>query len=92
LLQSNIISRQQNDDKHTIANLMALATIKSELGDYTQAQQDLTEAHDMASVRGFNVDLTAIEKKMALIKQNKNNTPKTDVRYAETPVSNSKAE
>lgn len=92
LLQSNIISRQQNDDKHTIDNLMALATIKSELGDYTQAQQDLTEAHDMASVRGFNVDLTAIEKKMALIKQNKNNTPKTDVRYAETPVSSSKAE
>jgi len=92
LLQSNIISRQQNDDKHTIANLMDLATIKSELGDYAQAQQDLTEAHDMASVRGFNVDLTAIEKKMAFIKQNKNNAPKTDVRYAETPVSNSKAE
>jgi putative lipase involved disintegration of autophagic bodies len=92
LLQSNIISRQQNDDKHTIANLMELATIKSELGDYTQAQQDLTEAHDMAKVRGFNVDVTAIEKKMAFIKQNKNNTPKTDIRYAEAPVSNSKAE
>ena len=92
LLQSNIISRQQNDDKHTIANLMDLATIKSDLGDYTQAQQDLTEAHDMASLRGFNVDVAAIEKKMALIKQNKNNSPKTDVRYAETPVSNSKAE
>ncbi|MDB4921913.1 tetratricopeptide repeat protein [Mucilaginibacter sp.] len=92
LLQSNIISRQQNDDKHTIANLMELATIKSELGDYTQAQQDLTEAHDMAKVRGFNMDVTAIEKKMAFIKQNKNNTPKTDIRYAEAPVSNSKAE
>jgi hypothetical protein len=92
LLQSNIISRQQNDDKHTIANLMDLATIKSELGDYTQAQQDLTEAHDMASIRGFSVDVMAVEKKMAFIKQNKNNTPKTDVRYAEAPVSNSKAE
>ena len=92
LLQSNIISRQQNDDKHTIANLMDLATIKSELGDYTQAQQDLTEAHDMAKIRGYNVDLTAIEKKMAFIKQNKNNTPKTDIRYAEAPASNSKAE
>jgi putative lipase involved disintegration of autophagic bodies len=92
LLQSNIISRQQNDDKHTIANLMELATIKSELGDYTQAQQDLTEAHDMAKVKGFNVDITAIEKKMAFIKQNKNNTPKTDIRYAEAPASNSKAE
>ena len=93
LLQSNIISRQQNDDKHTIANLIDLATIKSDLGDYTQAQQDLTEAHDIASVKGFNIDVAAIEKKMTLIKQNKNNAPKTDVRYAETPpVSNSKAE
>jgi hypothetical protein len=92
LLQSNIISRQQNDDKHTIANLMDLATIKSELGDYTQAQQDLAEAHDMASIRGFNGDVMAVEKKMAFIKQNKNNIPKTDVRYAEAPVSNSKAE
>ena len=92
LLQSNIISRQQNDDKHTIANLMDLATIKSELGDYTQAQQDLTEAHDMAKILWYNVYLTAIEKKMAFIKQNKNNTPKTDIRYAEAPASNSKAE
>jgi hypothetical protein len=92
LLQSNIISRQQNDDKHTITNLMALATIKSELGDYAQAQQDLIEAHDMANLRGFKEDVAAIDKKMAYIKLNKNNAPKTDVRYAEVPVSNSKAE
>ncbi|ASU32713.1 hypothetical protein MuYL_0813 [Mucilaginibacter xinganensis] len=92
LLQSNIISRRQNDDKHTIANLMELAIIKSELGDYAQAQQDLTEAHDMATMRGFNTELTAIDKKMALIKQNKNNAPKTDVRYAEAAMSSSKAE
>lgn len=92
LLQSNIISRQQNDDKHTITNLMALATIKSELGDYAQAQQDLIEAHDIANLRGFKEDVAAIDKKMAYIKLNKNNAPKTDVRYAEVPVSNSKAE
>jgi hypothetical protein len=91
LLQSNIISRQQNDDKHTIANLMDLATIKSELGDYNQAQQDLTEAHDMASIRGFKDDVSAINKKMVYIKQNKNNSPKTDIRYAEAPL-NSKGE
>ncbi len=92
LLQSNIISRQQNDDKHTIANLLDLATIKSELGDYEQAQQDLTEAHDIAGARGLRDDLLAIEKKMAYIKQNRNNAPKTDVRYAEAPLNTSKAE
>jgi len=86
LLQSNIISRQQNDDKHTIANLVDLALIKSDLGDYSQAQQDLNEAQDMARARGYNDDLATIEKKMAYIKQNRNNAPKTDVRYAEVPV------
>ncbi|HEY8929900.1 MAG TPA: hypothetical protein VIM55_11950 [Mucilaginibacter sp.] len=83
LLQSNIISRQQNDDKHTIANLLDLATIKSDLGDYTQAQQDLSEAHDMAAAKGYADGLAAVEKKMAYVKQNRNNTPKTDVRYAD---------
>ena len=92
LLQSNIISRQQNDDKHTIANLMDLATIKSELGDYAQAQQDLTEAREMAGFRGYRDDVVAIEKKMAYIKLNKNNAPKTDVRYAEVPLINAKTE
>jgi len=92
LLQSNIISRQQNDDKHTIANLIDLAIIKSDLGDYPQAQQDLNEAHDMARIRGFNDDLATIEKKMVYIKQNRNNAPKADVRYAEIPATNTKAE
>jgi len=86
LLQSNIISRQQNDDKHTIANLVDLALIKSDLGDYSQAQQDLNEAQDMARARGYNDDLATIEKKMAYIKQNRNNAPKTDARYAEVPT------
>lgn len=92
LLQSNIISRQQNDDKHTIANLLDLATIKSDLGDFMQAQQDLTEAHDLANMRGLKEELAAIDKKMAYIKLNKNNAPKTDVRYAEVPGSNSKGD
>jgi hypothetical protein len=92
LLQSNLISRQQNDDKHTIANLIDLALIKSDLGDYPQAQQDLNEAQDMARIRGFNDDLATIEKKMAYIKQNRNNAPKADVRYAEIPATTTKAE
>lgn len=86
LLQSNILSRQQNDDKHTIANLMDLALIKSDLGDYSQARQDQNEATDIARAHGFNDDLAAIGKKMAYIQQNRNNAPKTDVRYAELPA------
>jgi hypothetical protein len=92
LLQSNLISREQNDDKHTIANLIDLATIKSGLGDYTQAQQDLTEAHDLANTRGFMDDVEAIDKKALYLKQNRFTTPKVDVRYADVPQNTSKVE
>ncbi|GAC1306804.1 MAG: hypothetical protein NVSMB24_17650 [Mucilaginibacter sp.] len=93
LLQSNIISRNENDDKHTISNLIELATIKAQLGDYTQAQEDLTEAHAMAMSRGFRDDLLQIEKKIQFIKQNKASlAPKPELRYAEAAMTAAKAE
>ena len=91
LLQSNQISRQENDDKHTIANLIDLATIKIGLGDYGQAQQDLTEARGIAGMRGFKDDVITIDKKMIYLKQNKLNPTKIEVRYAEAPLSGNKA-
>jgi len=92
LLQSNNISRQQNDDKHTIANLMDLAFIKSSIGDYALAQDDLTEAHDLATAKGLNEFLTEIEKRLLDLKQNRLIPAKLVTRYAETPEKNSKAE
>lgn len=92
LLQSNIISRNENDDRHTIANLIDLSTIKAGLGDYDQAQADLSEAHDLALQKGFKEDLSAISKKILALKQNRFTTPKVDVRYAEAPPTNAKAE
>jgi hypothetical protein len=92
LLQSNAISREQNDDKHTIANLIDLAMIKASIGDYALALQDITEAHDIASAKGLKDDMAVVDKEMLFIKQNKSTAPKTDLRYAETPQGNSKSE
>ncbi|MDB5006786.1 MAG: hypothetical protein JWP45_1179 [Mucilaginibacter sp.] len=92
LLQSNSISRDENDDKHTIANLIDLATIKSGLGDYIQARQDLTEAHELASIRGFKDDVSLTDKKLLYLKQNQLNMQKVEVRYAEAPLNTVKAE
>lgn len=69
LLQSNTISREENDDKHTIANLIDLAKVKACTGDYLLAQQDLTEAHDIAAAHGFNDLLGPINQKLQDIKQ-----------------------
>ena len=85
LLQSNKISREQDDEKHTIDNLIDLATVKSGLGEYLLAQQDLTEAHDIAFYKGFLADVTRVEKKMQVVKQDSLLPPKSDLRYAEAP-------
>ena len=92
LLQSNIISREQNDAHHTILNLMDLATIKSNIGDYDLAQQDLTEAQDMAVLNCYKDDLAAVNKMSLYLQQNKLNTLKTDTRYAESAQADNKTQ
>jgi hypothetical protein len=92
LLQSNIISRQENDDKHTIANLIDLAIVKANTGYYEQAQQDLNEAHELAGLKRLQNVLPEIEKTMLYLKQNKESLSKSVLRYADVPQSNIKAE
>jgi hypothetical protein len=81
LLQSNTISREENDDRHTIANLITLALVKNDIGDPVSARADLVEAHDLASVRGMKEKAEEINKKIQLLDQNKTALP---AKYAET--------
>ena len=83
-LQSNNISREENDDKHTISNLGNLALIKVQLGDVESARADLLEARDLARARGMQTDVTEIEKKMQLLDLAAITPLKPDVKYAET--------
>jgi hypothetical protein len=80
LLQSNSISREEKDDKHTIANLISLALVKADIGDAVSARADLVEAHDLASVRGMKEKAEEIDKKILLLDQNK---PALPAKYAE---------
>jgi hypothetical protein len=91
LLQSINISRRENDDKHTIANLISLALIKADIGDAASARADMLEARDMAHVRGMQTEVTEIEKKMLLLGQNATTVAKPDMKYAETAGSEKKA-
>jgi hypothetical protein len=84
LLQSISISRQQNDDRHTIANLLDLASVKADYGDYTQAKQDLAEARQLAVSRGLSYDLGLVDKKARYLQDNKFNNPHAETRFAET--------
>ena len=83
-LQSNQLSREQNDDKHTILNLVSLAQIKVDLGDKASARADLLEARELARVRGMQISVAEIDEKIQYLSQNRTNTTKPDVKYAET--------
>ncbi|MES2267978.1 MAG: hypothetical protein V4520_14550 [Bacteroidota bacterium] len=82
-LQSILISKQQNDHQHTISNLISLALIKADLGDLTQAQQDLAEARDLARTTGRTDDVKLIDTKIKFVQSNKVWLPKSELRYAE---------
>ncbi|MBL4675530.1 MAG: hypothetical protein JKY70_04895 [Mucilaginibacter sp.] len=82
-LQSNNISRQQNDYPHTINNLICLALIKADLGDLPQAQQDLNEAREMARNTGRAQDLKLVDEKLKFLQTNKTWLPKSELRYAD---------
>lgn len=90
LLQSNSISRQQNDDKHTISNLMDLALIKADMGDVVLAQQDLTEARQLAAAKGWIANVADIDKEVNYIRLNKTSASKTEMRYADAAMADKK--
>jgi hypothetical protein len=91
LLQSNNISRQENDDKHTVSNLISLAAIKVDIGDASSARADLVEARDMARARGMQPEIAEIDKKMLLLDQNIAPAVKPEIKYAETAGGEKKA-
>jgi hypothetical protein len=82
-LQSNNISRGQNDDKHTMSNLLGLAGIKVNIGDIPSAKADLIEARDLSKSLGMQTQTADIEKQILLLAQNNTTTSKPDVKYAE---------
>ncbi len=80
-LQSTIISREQNNNRLTIANLMQLANIKAAIGDFVLAQQDLLEAREIASTKGYLSDLLEVEKNLNAIQRSRFVSARTDFRY-----------
>ncbi|MDB5031836.1 hypothetical protein [Mucilaginibacter sp.] len=81
LLQSNAIARQQDDTKHTLSNLLALADIKFQIGEPTLAKLDMQEAHDIAAAKGMQADLIEIDKKIQYLQNSKLVAVKAEIHY-----------
>ncbi|RVU01758.1 hypothetical protein EOD41_07300 [Mucilaginibacter limnophilus] len=92
LLQSNMLSRRQNDDKHTFVNLIRLSSIKMDMGEVSLARQDLLEARAIANSQGWFRESKEIDKKLQSIQGITSIAPKPGLRYAEAvePLDKSK--
>ncbi|WP_461450488.1 hypothetical protein [Mucilaginibacter sp.] len=82
LLQSNNISRQQNNDRLTLSNLMDLAIVKANMGDPVKAQEDLAEAQQLAQLKGLLANISDIQKELKFVQQFKPVLTKAEWRYA----------
>jgi len=82
LLQSTIISRQQNNNQLTIADLMDLAIVKANMGDPLQAQQDLAEALQLSTANSLLSNVAPIQKELKFVQQYKPTITKAEWRYA----------
>jgi len=88
-LQSTFLSRQQNNNKLTMSNLIKLAEVKSEIGDFALARQDMLDARDIASSHGWLIDVIEIEKKLTLMQHTRfAATLHGDMRYADVADEN----
>ena len=83
LLQSSNLSRKQNDNKLTVANLVDLADIKASIGELALARTDLKDAQAIATANDMREDLLVIEKKSREIElTNSPDFSKSKLRYA----------
>lgn len=87
-LQSIFLARQLNNDRLTLSNLSQLAMVKSQIGDFVLAQQDLIEARNIASAHGWLIDIIEVEKKLGYIQHNRFASLRADTRYAELAAEN----
>jgi tetratricopeptide (TPR) repeat protein len=77
ILQSNTISRIKNDVPNIISSLLLLASVKTDIKDYTLAMQDLNEALALA---GKNAKTqAAVQLGYVLLYNNMQNYPKADM-------------
>lgn len=83
VLRSNAISREQKNYEGIIGSLVVLADVKSNLGDFKQADEDLSEAKSIASLHSLMPNLLLIEQHTKQMQLNKEGGIKLENHYAE---------
>lgn len=76
ILQSNTISRALNDDPGIIVSLLELASIKTDIKDYSLAMRDLNEALNISSKKHYPQLESQVQLRYAMLYDNMKNYSK----------------
>lgn len=79
ILQSNTLSRDKKDNPNIIASLLELASIKSDINDYSLAMRDLNEALMISSKNHYPQQESEVELNYALLFNNMKNYVKAGI-------------
>jgi hypothetical protein len=79
ILQSNTLSRDKKDNPNIIASLIELASIKSDINDYSLAMRDLNEALMLSSKNHYPQQESEVQLNYALLFNNMKNYVKAGV-------------
>ena len=83
VLRSNAISREQKNYENIIGSLLVLADVKSNLGDFVQADADLSEAKAIAASHSLAPNLLLIEQHTKQLRLNKETGLKQENHYSD---------
>lgn len=79
ILQSNTLSRARYDDPNIIASLLELASIKSDIKDYTLAMRDLDEALQLSAENHYSQQESEVQLRYAMLYNTMKNYTKASV-------------
>lgn len=82
LLQCNMLAQKTGDTDAIIYTLINLGTVKTQLGEYVQAREDLLQVRSLCLQLGRLADVACIDKKLDNLKARELLNAKTETRYA----------
>lgn len=79
IIQSNTLSRDKNDNPNIIASLIELASIKTDIKDYSLAKRDLNEALVLSSKNHYPQQQSEVELGYAMLYRGMKNYSKANI-------------
>jgi hypothetical protein len=82
LLQCNLLAQKMGDTDGLIYSMTQVAVVKTEIGEFDQAHDDLVQVRSMCAMLGRAADVADIDKKLNVLKAKQLSNTKSENKYA----------